>query len=174
MLNKTETWNDINFLKIEDRVRFRTCFKYQTPGQKNCSCGRSRSRQNNGSTVDSLGASRVFTEFDVVDIQQNQKNPGKHEITGFRKVTKLRNDRGALLRGRAVSHAPARTRIRAVRHGRICQNSKMTHGFTLLLLTNGLASETCTRSCNPTKEDAASRPKNTLNVNKLYSGKTSK
>ena len=48
-----------------------------------------------------------------------RKTPESQKLLGFRKETKLRNDRGALPRGRAVPKTNARTTTHAIRHGRI-------------------------------------------------------
>ena len=36
MLNKTETCNDMNFLKMENRVQCSICFKFEGPGETLC------------------------------------------------------------------------------------------------------------------------------------------
>ena len=57
---------------------------------------------------------------DVVETLQSHKDSREQDITWVpQRNNKLRNDRGALPRGRAVPNAQARTRIHAIRHGRI-------------------------------------------------------
>ena len=124
---------------------------------------RSRSRQSNESTVDSSCTSMEFTikrarmlnGVDVMETLKNHKHLRTQEITWVPQRTKLRNDRGAPPRRRAVSNAHAPTKLHAIPTWRKLTNFRMEHGCTSLLRKNGLTTGTNTRSYNPTKEEVA-------------------
>ena len=65
--------------------------------------------------------SKKSTLWKLCRITKTQKSK---ILIGFLEEAQLRNDRGALPRGRAISNAHARTRIHAIRHGWIWQNRK--------------------------------------------------
>ena len=91
---------------------------------------RSRSRQSNESTVDSSFSSPGIPNLALKNTQRGstlwtlcriaETCEESEEITWMSaEKHELRNDRGALPRGREVSKAHAWTRIHAIRHGRI-------------------------------------------------------
>ena len=120
-------------LKIEDRVQCLTCFKYQRPGETFCTSGsilqgitakvkkQAKQRTNSRFIMYVLGVHKLaLKKFKWVDVMETlQKKTRKQEITWFRAKIRLRNNCGALPRGRAVPNAHARTGILAIRHGRI-------------------------------------------------------
>ena len=65
--------------------------------------------------------SKGSTPWKLCSMTETQKSKRLLELRG---EAKLRNDFGALPRGRAVSRAHARTRMHAIRHGRIWQNCR--------------------------------------------------
>ena len=137
-------------------------------------------RQRNDSTDDSSCSSlectpahwRIFKG--VMDTLQNHKKSQESQrLFGLRQKIEFRNNRGAQPRGWAAPHAHVRRRILAIRRGEHLTEWRLRHGLPSSFRTEERITEAGTTSYYTIKEEAAipSRPKNTLNTNKLYSGK---
>ena len=125
MFYKTETWNAMKLQRVKI-VLMQSMFQIERPGETSCSCvsilqalpRRSKCTQSNQRSI--LHVRRWNSQVGIEKYQRGRKlcrNTKSKRLLGFRKETQLRNDRGALPRGRAVPNAPARTRIPAIRHG---------------------------------------------------------
>ena len=134
IVNKTATWNDDVVLKIEDRLQCHISFNYIRPVEAFCTCGSilqgitAGNKKQPEKRINSrfiMYIPRVHN-FALKNIQRGRRygnSADSHTLKkaraylGSARKLKLRNKRGALLRGREVPNANARTRILAIRHG---------------------------------------------------------
>ena len=121
--------------KARCRVQCRRCLRSSRQGETYCGCD--RMLQDLTDVVQKQAEQRISSRIimyvpDIHDLALNtqwvgamkvqknrKKTQKKSRLPRFREEAQLRNDRGALPPGREVQHAHARTRIHAIRSGRI-------------------------------------------------------
>ena len=152
---KGNLWNDMKFCKIEDRVRCQTCFKYQRPGETFCTCGSFLQGTTEG--VTKQAEQRINSRF-IMYVPRGH-NLAMKKIPRSRRFWKSAEGSGY---GTIVERFLEDEQYRMRMHEQGYTHSDMEEfdtiasgtGFTSLLLTKGVTTETNTKSCNPPREEA--------------------